>query len=369
MLKPDEQPFVKDAIATRLAIIGVRPFVTSVLAPNDVEFLKQLPSDFVTTDAQAASLLGYCLDSDWVSRPSLLERVLAALITAGIEVAALTPIRTRVASGVNPNPDPAKALWLDAEMPFFGRDSLRPLITSLLSGYATPILQIVGPQVDGEECGKTYSRWLLEYACNLRQDVNPIFVGLAKGLGPSYPVESLAEALVAPTGRDITLRPPRTQSDYPTALGKWVLNAAMLTPGKWIYILDGFSQKDLQAETRALVDALALDISGGVYRRRLRLVLIDYPDAPSQVQQAHILQDVVPAAKAVAEDEIKACLRAHYADLARRGGGAAPDDASLRVVAEGLLGTAPPGPAKRLKQLNITLSKLRQEDLRLLGRS
>jgi hypothetical protein len=367
MLTVGEQTVVADALASRLAIVGVRTFVTAALAPFDVELLRLLPTDLGTADAQAMFVISYCLDSQWDKTPSLLERLLATLIVAGVATDALMPLHERVHNRIDPNPDPAMALWVGAEMPFFGRASLRPLVKSLLAADARPILQIVGPAIDGEECGKTYTRWLLEYACNLRNDVHSVFVSLPKGYGPSYAVEFLAEALVAPTSRDVASRPQRSQSDYPATLCRWVLNAAILTPGKWIYILDGFSQQDLQAETRALIDTLAFEITGGVYRKRMRLVLIDHSRAIAQVQRAQILRDDVPAATAVAEDEIKACLRAHYADLSRRGRPTIPDEASLTTIAQALLGTAPAGPAKRLDVLNSTLSKLREEDLKVLG--
>jgi hypothetical protein len=367
MLTLIEQTVVANALAARLAIIGVRPFVTAALSPDDVDLLRLLPNDFTVADAQAQFVVGHCLDSRWDRTPSLLERLLTTLIVAGVQAAELIPLRDRVRQKIDPNPDPAMALWLTAEMPFFGRNSLRPLVRSLLSADARPILQIAGPTANGEECGKTYTRWLLEHACSLRKDVHAVFVGLAKGYGPSYSVESLADALVAPTTRDVASRPQRAQSDYPTTLCRWVLNAAIQTPGKWIYILDGFSQQDLQAETRALIDTLAFEITGGVYRKRMRLVLIDHSLTITQVQRAQILRDDVPAATAVAEAEIKDCLRAHYDDIKKRSNRKVPDEAALTIIAQNLLGTAPPGPAKRLDVLNSTLSKLREEDLRGVG--
>jgi hypothetical protein len=366
MLTPrDEQPFVTSVLAARLAVVDVRLFARTTLAPDDMEFLRDLPNNLTLPDQHAEFLIGHCLDSRWTHTPSLLERVLTALITAGLEVPRLVPIRDRVRQGIDPNPSPIDARWLDANLPFFSRVDLRRHVEDLLITDAQPILQIAGPAQGGEECGKSYTREFLDYVSSrVRRDVHVIFAEIPKGTGPSYAVEELAEVLVAPTGKDISLRPMRAASNYPRALCRWVLNAAIGTPGKWIYVLDGFNQPDVQTETRALVQALAVDIAGGEFRRRIRLVLIDYPSALPSVQPAKILREDVPAAMAVGEDDIVACLNAHYVDLAQRKPQRPPSDADLRIVAKSLLESAPPGPAKRLEVLNSTLRKLRQDDLR-----
>ena len=211
MLKPDdEQPFLTTALATRLAVVEVRSFARATYPPNDIDLLRELPSNLTTADQQAAFLVGYCLDSGWKHNPSLLEQTLTALITAGVEVATLGPIRDRVRVRIDPVPNPIGALWLEADMPFFSRGNLRPLVENLLTADAQPILQIAGPPQDGEECGKSYTREFLDYVgTRARKDVHVVFAEIPKGTGPSYSVEELADALVTPTNRDISTRPPR----------------------------------------------------------------------------------------------------------------------------------------------------------------
>jgi hypothetical protein len=367
MLTPSEQKTVQEALAVALAEGGdVRAYVKATFAPRDVNILRDLPTNLTKSDEQATFILSACLDSRWPPPPelSLLELLLTALVTTGDT--ALVPLRDRVRLGesADPNPDPVKTLWVRETMPFFSRDKLRPTVKVLLTADAQPILRIIGPS---EKSGKTYTGELIDHASAVtRRDVHVVIAEVAKGAGPSYGPEDLADTLVTPTTRDVNTRPKRTASSYPAALCRWILNAAIQSPGRWIYVLDGFNQTNLQEETRQLVEALAQQIAGpGEFRKRMRLVLIDYEAKLPSVHLGTLLDDHVPAPATLTANDIAVCLAEHYDDLARRGRPKGSLDANaLAQTAQALLVDASTNGSPSLQILNDMLTQLRLDDLR-----
>ena len=365
MLTPEEQLAVQGALTTVLAADGnVRQFITATFGNRSGAMLRELPASLVMPDRQAAFVLMQCLDARWPApqQPplaSLLEVLLTTLITGG--EASLVALRDRVQHGVDPNPDPVMTFWVNETLPFFSRQQLRPVVKSLLGRDAQPILKIVGPR----SAGKSYSRWLIDHVCALRIDHHVVVADLAEGIGPSFPVEELADTLVTPIA-DHPPRPPRAASNYAASLGRWILNAAINVPGRWIFVLDGFNQPDLQEETRELVRNLAQVIAGpGDFRKRMRLVLIDYEATLPNVHIGTILFEQVPAPTALTADDLAACLRAHYDDLNARGrprGTLQPT--ALTQTANVLLADASAAGSPDLKKLNDELTLLRLNDLR-----
>jgi hypothetical protein len=202
----------------------------------------------------------------------------------------------------------------------------------------------------------------------MRDDFNLIVEEVPAGTAASYPVEALADALVGPTETKVSERPLRATSSYPAALSVWILNAAINSSGIWIYLLDGFSDPDLPLETQQLVQQLAWRISNNlVYRRRVRLVLVDYPASLPSVYSARELLDDVPSATQVSPDDLATCLASHYADLATRAQLPEPGLSDLRTVASTLIAGAPVDSSKRLEQLNDKLRLLREDDLQKAG--
>lgn len=365
MLTPAEQNTVREILAIELAQTGdIRAYVTSTFTPRDTPILRELPINLTKADDQATFILSYCLERRWPPPPgkALLDVLLATLVNAGN--AALVPLRDRVARGemFDPNPDPAKTLWVRETMPFFSRDMLRPIVKALLANDAQPILKIVGP----EGSGKTYTRELIDHVCaNTRTDVHVVSAEVAKGAGPSYSVEELADTLVTPTTRDLNTRPQRATSNYPASLSRWILNAAVQSPGRWIYVLDGFNQANLQEETRQLIETLAQQIANpGDYRKRMRLVLVDYDSRLPSVQAGALMSENVPPATALSPKALADCLAAHYNDLTARGrpkGNISGRD--LEITAAALIKGATTNGSLNLGQLNETLTMLRMDDL------
>jgi hypothetical protein len=365
MLTPTEQTTVIDTLANELAQSGdVRTYVTTTFTPREGPILRELPTTLVKPDDQAAFVVSYCLEQRWPLPPdkALMEVLLAAMVTSGR--ADLVPLRDRVALGdkFDPNPDPFMSLWVRDTLPFFSRTQLRPIVKALLGNNSQPILRITGP----EASGKTYTRELIDHVCtSTRTDVHVALAEVAKGAGPSYPVEELADTLVTPTIRDVATRPLRTTSNYPASLSRWILNAAVQSPGRWIYVLDGFNQPNLQSETRQLVETLAQQIANpGDFRKRMRMVLVDFNARLPSVQVGAVMNEIVPPAATLTPQALADCLDAHYRDLATRGRPKGTVVRSeLEATAASLIADATSNDALDLQQLNDTLTQLRMADL------
>src|SRR6478672_4624120 len=153
MLLPGQRRLVIDAVAEELSLKStLQVFARTSLAPDELAVLKHIPNSVTLPDEQATLLVDLCIAEGWSHLPtSLLERVLDRLVAGGR--GNLVAILTQVQTGVDPNPDPTKALWVTAELPFFSRANLRPLVAKLITANAQPILRIVGPATQGEECG------------------------------------------------------------------------------------------------------------------------------------------------------------------------------------------------------------------------
>ena len=370
MLTPGEQDFVKGVLAASLAADGnVRQFIQTTFGLRSQPILRDLPADLVLPDRQASFILMQCLDARWPPPApplaSLLELLLQTLITGGADLQ-LVAMRDRVRQGEasDPNPDPFKAFWVNDTLPFFSRSTLRPVVKMFLANNAQPILKILGPK-DVAKSGKSYTRWLIDHVCNSRIDHHVLLAEVAGGAGPSSPVEDLADALAFAIPQHPP-RPARAASNYPAALARWLINAALNIPGRWVFVLDGFNQPDVQPEAQELARTLAQLIAGpGDIRRRVRLVLIDYSVALPNVHLGTVLSDTAPDPRTITAGDLADCLKAHYDDLTARGKPNATVSANtLAQTASGLLADAMSNGVPNLQRLNDGLTLLRQDDLK-----
>ena len=48
-------------------------------------------------------------------------------------------------------------------------------------------------------------------------------------------------------------------------------------PGRQLIVLDGYGQEALNPEVRSTIEFLASKVISGMYRKKIRLVLLDYP--------------------------------------------------------------------------------------------
>lgn len=181
-------------------------------------------------------------------------------------------------------------------------------------------------------------------------------VELSAGTGPSYQVLDLLDTVDAQLGAQDPI-PQRTGSSYPVSAALWVLKQMMKRPGRWLVAFDGFGQRELNPEVRETIEALAVRVPVGQHRRRIRLVLLDYPQQLPGVSPADVLEETLPPAAGVVRADLEVCLEAWDAERKReRSLGLA--DGQLTKLADGILGRAPRTGKARLEVLNAELSKL-----------
>ena len=238
--------------------------------PQDRVELGELPLDMNRVSEQASWLVDACLSSRWRRAPSLMERLLNQLITAG--KGGLASLLTRVQQKIDPNPDPFSTFWVLAQQPFLSRPDLRKAARNLVEGVNQPILRVNGPS----KSGKTYTTELFSFVMTeTRPDLHVVPVDLAPGTGPTYKVEELAESLTL-TMPNTDPFPQRSTSSYPKALARWLVRNVNRNPGVWIFVLDGFGQQNVQDEVIEFIQLLAQYVIAPEFARKMRLVLLHF---------------------------------------------------------------------------------------------
>ena len=352
MLTKSEREQVEEEFASALAIrANPKSLINVVFTTEAGPILLDAPSDLPKEIARHA--VGACLVSRWTLRPSLLEMLLEYLVnTRG--VGALNTVLVRVRQGIDPNRSVYDAAWLIGQRPFFDRQDFRLRVRRLIEDNGRPILR-VSAAVDS--FGRTYSRYFLEHLEDCSPDtVHVLPAQVSVGTGPSYQVCDLLQDVDAQLAVEDPI-PPRAGSSYPTAAALWMLKQMMKRPGRWLVVLDGFGQKELNPEVRETIEALAVRVPVGQHRRRIRLILLDYPQPLPGVSPADVLEEVLPLAAGIVRADLEPCLEGWDADRKRHGmtGMAAGE---LAKLAEGMLGRAPQTGKERLEMLNTELSKL-----------
>jgi hypothetical protein len=208
-----------------------------------------------------------------------------------------------------------------------------------------------------EGFGRSYSRYFFEHLEN--HSPGPFHVlaaALSAGTGPSYQVADLLETIGGQVGVQ-EQTPPRADSSYPKAAARWMLKHIMGQPGRWLILLDGFGQDGLNPEVRETIEELAAMVPTGQYRRRVRLVLLDYPHPLPGITPADVLEEILRPAAEVAKNELTDCLREWDAERKRKGLKGLADGELVKLVT-GMLERAPATGKKRLETLNTALSTL-----------
>jgi hypothetical protein len=156
--------------------------------------------------------------------------------------------------------------------------------------------------------------------------------------------------------------PERNTSSYPAALCRWIIRSTLRRTGIWIFVLDGFGQKDIQIEVRQLIQNLANQILVPEIARRIRLVLIDYAeDEVTRNACAKMHNEVLPSPTTLTDADVIACLLAHNVRMQSRGkpwGAVSPDE--VPELAKTLLARASPNSSKRLNGIYTELLKIAQ---------
>lgn len=344
MLTQAERKLVEVELADVLAEQNdPRALISVIFGPGAKPLLRELPTSLNRADQYAEFTLDFCLRSRWKENPSMLELLLTRLVDFHGK-GNLAQLRQRVRNRIDPNPDPFESTWVLADQPFFDRQKLRPYVKQLIERNDRPLLKVNGPPGSG----RSYTRKFLEFIMSEFPDrVHVVPAEIAPDNGPSYEARELAESLTGPMGV-VDDPPPPNVSSYPSALCRWILRNAMKQAGMWIFVLDGFGQNYVKPEVKELVQLLAKWISTGEYRKRLRLVLIDYIEPIPQPLPAEIMEEVTPLAESLGTQDLVQCLVAHNARMRalRR---VEIEEAGLPRIADDILRRAPASGKARLQ--------------------
>lgn len=356
MLKTEERPQVIAELADHLGPTGsVRDFIRAVFGVYQKEMLLQLPTSYTMIADEAQFVVDYCLESRWNFNPSLMELLLVRLVFFGKPN--LAPLRDRVHAGIDPNPNAYHTLWVLADQPFIDRKNLRTKLEQLVEKKERPIMRVFG--VRGT--GKSYTAELLSYVAErARPHVHVASATLAEGNGPSYEVAELAESLAVDFLPTEAL-PERRNSSYPGALCRWIVRNTLAKPGVWIYLLDGFDQKDVNEETRQLVQMLAQQICTVESSRRLRMILLDYDKPLTGNWRAKTLDDRLPEPPGIQQKDVEDCLTEYNTRMLAEG---KPQKAikpgDLPTLAGALLSRSASDPEQLLRKIYDELVALAQ---------
>ena len=302
----------------------------------------------------AAFTLTSCLVSRWTYSPSLLEMLLEYLVDAK-GYGTFDAILRRVQQRIDPNSSVYVSSWLlDNSRPFFDRHDLRSRAQLLIEQNGRPILLVSS---DEKGYGRSYSLRFLEHLENCQpDDVHVLAASVSKGAAPSYQVEDLLAEIGAQL-RSAGSLPERTRSSYSEYAALWLLQQLMRTGDLWVLVLDGFGQPQLHPEVHETIQSLAYQVTVGQYRRRIRLVLLDYPHPLPQVSPADMLRETLSPAAHIGQADLMPCLES-WDTLRREGGLVGIASGELHKLADGIIAKAPPEGKDRLETLNAELVKL-----------
>lgn len=352
MLIAEERDRIERAFASALASqLAPASVITVVFGNHAPAMMTKFPASANYAEL-AAIVVSECIASRWACDPALLDSLLEYLVTNKGR-GELHPVLLRVRQKVDPNPSMYDATWLGGR-PFFDRTDLRHRVKHLIERNERPILLIsAGPAT----FGRSYSRYFLQYLEDTEpKTVHVVVAELSPGTGPSYQVEDLLGVVSAQLGVADPL-PLRAGSDYPATAARWMLHKVMGRAGRWLFVLDGFGQNELNPEVRQTIQALAAAVPTGQYRLRARLVLIDYPHPLPNITPADVLEEKLHPPDRIDEAELTPCLVDW--DAARVSAGRRRlAHGEIAKLAAGMAMRAPAAGRERLEALNAGLSDL-----------
>jgi hypothetical protein len=357
MLTKDERKGVEAAFTAALASeLNPREAIKTVFLADGLQIVTDLPTTLNTPGQYAEFTVNSCLVNRWSHDPAWLDVLLDYLIEKKGQ-GSLAPLLARVRLKQDPNPDPYNAVWLATERPFFDRSELRTVIQGLVETEARSILKITA---DKGGFGRSYSRSFLEHLETATGDVTRVLaLFVSPKNGPSYDGRTLASDVQTQLGLAEPV-PVQSNSAYPADVGRYILRNLMASAGRWFIVLDGFGQDNLHTETRDAVEFMAAQLTAGQLRRRLRLVLIDYPQPlPSPVSTADWLEDTVRPAESVKVADLEPVILEWEAKRKQLGLPELEGGAVTKVAAR-IVELAPKKGRERLEDMNTRLSKLMQ---------
>jgi hypothetical protein len=354
VLTKDERREVEEEFAI---VVAGHPdglgLVTVIFKAEAQKVLLELRLQSASPDEFASLVVGYSLTSRWSCDPALLDLLLDYLINTKGR-GEFETLLTRVRKREDPNPSPYDAAWLVTQRPFFDRADLRAHVRSLVEENTRPVLRVTPSP---ESYGRSYSRQFLEHLEEMSPgDTHIVSEELSPGTGPSYQAIDLADAVRAQLGVIDDL-PTRSGSSYPKTVARWVLGHIMSKGDRWVIVLDGFGQPGLNPEVRETIEALAAMIPGGQYRRRVRLVLLDYPENLPSVGPADMLEEVLNPPANLTQADLEPCIVEWDAQRRKQGGMGLPPE-QIHELAARMIARAPASGKERLEFFNQNLIDL-----------
>ena len=345
LLTDTEFESVLGVLTNILAVQGGRAWFGQVFAGPDFPKALSAAAGPTASDEQvAAAAIQVCLDHEWLDKPVCwLERLLAAIRNEGGAggvgvVADIDQILARVHNEINVLDEVWYHNWLRNDAPFVDRGPLRNALTSFARADGRPILRVEGDP----KTGKSYSRELLEYVSqNSRWSFEVVPVEIQEGAGFDINSVRLTQLIVGGMGASPALSesglPDPAEEDIQLLLN-WIWRVASNARKKWWIFLDGFRFVHPRNSARKLIQALAERIANGNYRQWLRLILVDYDEPLSRVDEDdRVAYDRPDPAKADVT-AVADCLRQLYS---RRGVAVSIPD--LMVKAQAIVSALPPG--------------------------
>ena len=237
--------------------------------------------------------------------PNALLEILNELATTGDPaiIAIQNKVQNKLAAlgPLSAPANPASCLLdnlLTGNFPFMNRTVLRSKLTSLLSPHGAPLFVVNGQPGSG----RSYSRNLIEH-CYIR--ANPFrHVPIVPQLDPQLAEEALPEDLAVEIVNGMGLEPNRqslpernrsvTINQYGKRLAVWLLEHLKAEDQNvyWI-VLDGYGCDELYDWTRSFISSLAVKITAGLYRQKVKLILLNYPNDKLEAVEDHYDEEVI----------------------------------------------------------------------------
>jgi hypothetical protein len=350
LTKPEKSEVLTE-FATVVALDGDGRALSQIIFQGEApEVLRDLPVGALPNSLFALHVVDFCLKSEWTKTPSLMSLLLGYLVnTTGI--GRFQAQLDRVNLKVDPNPDPYKSEWVLQAFPFFDRVDLRARVKQLLQQTARPLLRVTAPE---DSYGRTYGRQFLDHLEEaLSNGTHFVTAELSSGNARLYDVRDLAETLAGQLEVSDGAPAPDASS-YPAALARWVLRNAVARPGLWVFVLDGFGQQGVKRDVCDMIEQLAALIQGGQYRRRTRLILVDYPADLPQVTPATVLTETLVLSDALTHNDLIPCIAASN-ELRQLVGLPGLLAAEIPLMAQQIAAEAPTSGKERLQFFNDEL--------------
>jgi hypothetical protein len=344
MLTPIEANQVAAELADVLADQQDPKALFTIIFHNDAKpLLLEIPTSVNRVEELAQFALDFCVRNRWNANPSMLELLLLRLIDSHGKVQ-FQSMLDRVRAHIDPNPDVFAARWVLAQQPFFARTDLRRHVKELLEKNDRPVLRINGQAGSG----RSYTTKFLEYIMDQTSpSVHVVPAEIPPGMGPSYELESLAGDFASQMGFNV---PPRSGSSYPSLLRRSITQNAVQQTGKWLFVIEGAGQPYLNPEVGDFVHQLAKAACTGEFRRKIRLILIDYPEKIPVILAADMMEEKIPSANSIGQTDVIECLHAHN-ERAKALGTAEIQTPDVPVIAADIIGKAPADGKERLQHV------------------